>query len=301
MKGAANHCRTCKKAIIHGRPSWRRRAKYCSKKCVPGHKHKPEIRRRISRKLREWADKHPEEHRINAIRNLPKDCLGSKNGNWRGGKSRLRQEWRNKLGSELTAQRKRVHGRDKVCKDCGSANRLEVHHIVSCAQCPKLILLDMNTVLLCHSCHRKTDSYCGRNRPKVIEGTGSFTCIIQSIPHRWQAYPTVGNWAWMDGILLIFVSKMPNEDSEIAVALHEMIEAVACRRASITDQAVTDFDLLFEKERSAGLHNEDAEPGDDRRAPYFQQHQNATFMERYLCGALGISWEYHEKAVQAAC
>ena len=84
---------------------------------------------------------------------------------------------------------------------------------------------------------------------------------------------------------------MPDWRSELAVAIHEsVVEAVACVEKEISEVDVTKFDLKFEDERDAGQQTETAEPGDDKRAPYFEQHKAATFVEKEVCGQLSLSW-----------
>jgi hypothetical protein len=118
--------------------------------------------------------------------------------------------------------------------------------------------------------------------------------LIETIPHDQQRYETVGDW-WYDayGTLQIRVSKMGCRESELDVAIHEMIEAEACRKAGITEQSVTQFDLQYEKERQAGLHKLLEEPGDDDRAPYKTQHEAAEFVERAACSSQDMSWQQH--------
>lgn len=87
--------------------------------------------------------------------------------------------------------------------------------------------------------------------------------------------------------------------SQILVAIHEMVEAILCNEAGITDQQVVAFDLQFEKERAAGLHAVDAEDGNDPRAPYHDQHIEATAVEMMMCSLLGMSWREHENNLRA--
>lgn len=85
--------------------------------------------------------------------------------------------------------------------------------------------------------------------------------------------------------------------SQIAVAIHELIEYLTCKQAGITDDQVTRFDAQFLKERMAGKHPIEAEAGNDNRAPYHHQHKDATFVERCVCAILGLPWKQHERNV----
>jgi hypothetical protein len=120
---------------------------------------------------------------------------------------------------------------------------------------------------------------------------------IKTIPHEDQHYPTVGDWYW-DGLgnLQIRVSDMKDWRYEALVAFHEMFEALACKRAGISEESVTAFDIEFENARKQG--NED-EPGDCIRAPYYRQHQLATIVERQLAMELGVIWDDYSAKVMS--
>lgn len=124
---------------------------------------------------------------------------------------------------------------------------------------------------------------------------------IKTVRHRDQRYPTQGDWFFdEDRVLQIRVSEMGDERSEIAVALHEITEAICCGIEGITEQEVTEFDLQFEKERDAGQHGEDEEPGHDTRAPYNEAHKRAESVERVFCAAVDLLWDDHDRKVKEA-
>lgn len=103
-----------------------------------------------------------------------------------------------------------------------------------------------------------------------------------------------GDWSRDDyGTIRICTTDMPIQ-SQVAVAIHELIEMLLCEESGVTDKQVTKFDSLFEQERLQGKHTEEAEAGDDPRSPYRFQHQSATFAERAACSALQKPWELHE-------
>ena len=63
--------------------------------------------------------------------------------------------------------------------------------------------------------------------------------IIETISHKAQKYPTVGDWRNdPDGTLRIRVSDMKNEDYEFLIALHELVEQHLCKKRGITVAAV---------------------------------------------------------------
>ena len=92
---------------------------------------------------------------------------------------------------------------------------------------------------------------------------------IKVVPHKSHRYETVGDWFFdKKGNLEIRVSDMGNWKYECLVAFHEMIEVLLCKDRKISQKSVDSFDTKFEKERAKGIHKEEAEPGDDPKAPY---------------------------------
>ena len=244
--------------------------------------------------LKKKMTEDPEKYRAIAISNLPKNTKGDRNGRWRGGIAKIRNEWRNANSAKLGEFRKKILKRDRsTCRDCGSTSRPEVHHIVPIAQCRDAAFLEMNGIVLCKACHKKTDSYCGKGvGKKSIRLNGTY---IITIPHRWRQYDTVGNWAFTpSGLLLVFISDVGDTDSEFLVALHEMVEAYLCKKRGISEEAVTAFDMAYEATRPEG---DDTEPGDDPSAPYHTEHKMATDLEMYAAAILGVPWEKHEEAI----
>ena len=114
---------------------------------------------------------------------------------------------------------------------------------------------------------------------------------IETIPHSEQRYPTCGDWVWgPNDELTIRVSELGDWRKEAAIGIHEAVEALLCKNDGVSQTAVDQFDLDF-----AG----DGEPGDDRRAPYYEQHGEATEHERMLIQALGVPWVELCAAVEA--
>lgn len=131
--------------------------------------------------------------------------------------------------------------------------------------------------------------------------------LIESIPHSQQRYPTAGDWfceearmvtvqkeagteyIWIPRTLHIRVSKMNSSRSEQLVAIHELVEALACNWDGIPESAIDSWDNNFE---GAG------EPGDHPNAPYYEQHTLATAVERFMAQAFHISWKEHNAEVE---
>jgi hypothetical protein len=109
-----------------------------------------------------------------------------------------------------------------------------------------------------------------------------------------------GDWRiHQDGSIEALSAKLSDPRYELLVQLHEMIEAKLCQHRGITDEQVTAFDEMFERERSEGKHSATDEDGDDPRAPYRGPHQFATLVERLMANELGVSWAKYEKEIEA--
>lgn len=135
---------------------------------------------------------------------------------------------------------------------------------------------------------------------------------IQVIPHNEQRYDTVGDWFFTKDwyrpkgtemgpqklwtpidLLHIRVSKMSDWRYEVLVGLHELVECLICRQQGVSQQAVDNFDMAWQQ------HADIAEPGDDPTAPYYQQHQLASVVERLVSLALGVYWPAYEDEVMS--
>lgn len=123
--------------------------------------------------------------------------------------------------------------------------------------------------------------------------------IIKPINAENHRYPTCGDYIYdrEDDTLTIFVSRMGDWRSELAVAIHEAFESCACLAADIDLVKIDQFDMQFERDRDAGKHGETEEPGDDKSAPYNKEHWGATYVEKMTCLRLELDWEQHERNV----
>jgi hypothetical protein len=124
---------------------------------------------------------------------------------------------------------------------------------------------------------------------------------ISFIPHDKQRYPTVGDWRLVHGlgdekILSITVSELSDWRYEALVAVHELVEVLQCQNDGVSQEAVDQFDMEYEKNRPEG---DESEPGDDPKAPYKKQHFFATNVEALLSDKLGVDWKPYEKEVQS--
>lgn len=113
---------------------------------------------------------------------------------------------------------------------------------------------------------------------------------IETINHHDQRYPTVGDWQWKaPDELLIRVSDTGAWRSTFLVALHELVEAMLCRQARVSEAAVDAFDM------GPGAHLD--EPGELPDAPYHDQHVIAHIVERIVAQALKVEWTEHEERI----
>jgi hypothetical protein len=80
--------------------------------------------------------------------------------------------------------------------------------------------------------------------------------------------------------------------NETLVVVHELVEAVLCKEAGVSQREVDEFDMSFERHRKPG---DLSEPGDDPKAPY--QHQAASWFEKALAEKLGVDWAAYSREV----
>ncbi len=121
---------------------------------------------------------------------------------------------------------------------------------------------------------------------------------IKTIPHDSQRYPTVGDyWTSAAGVEEVRVSELPDWRYEALVAVHELIEMILTKQRGIAEEAISDFDVKFEREREEGKAF--GEPGDAPDAPYRDEHFFATNVERLLAAELGVDWFTYERLVDA--
>ena len=129
---------------------------------------------------------------------------------------------------------------------------------------------------------------------KLTQSSG-FKINVEVIPHNKQRYNTTGDY-WTDekGVIQFRISKMSKEVYEWLVLLHEMKEFFLVKMTGISEEKIYKFDIKFEEDKKKGLHSEEDEPGDEKDAPYYKQHNIATADERELCGLLNIAWKDYE-------
>ena len=109
---------------------------------------------------------------------------------------------------------------------------------------------------------------------------GKKLVVIETLPPDEMRYQTDGDWAVdHDGVLRIqCVDNMPRAEAML-LALHELVEAMLCEAAGVTQEAVDAFDFAF---------TGDGEPGDDPRAPYRRQHRFAALIDHMVAHEMGV-------------
>jgi hypothetical protein len=120
---------------------------------------------------------------------------------------------------------------------------------------------------------------------------------IVAIEHNQQRYETVGDWQWRDKEntnLLITVSNMQDWRFNFLVAFHEQVEVMLCKLRNISQEDVDKFDIEYEKNRP---ENDVTESGNDPSAPYYNEHQFATKLERLMARELGVNWDEYDQTV----
>ncbi len=121
---------------------------------------------------------------------------------------------------------------------------------------------------------------------------------IKSIPHAEHRYPTCGDWWYEDGgaTLQIRVSDELPEKTQQLVVLHELAEVFMCAANGVSQESVDEFDKAYEANRKPG---DVSEPGDQKDAPYFIQHQIATMIELIASRQMDVNWDAHADAIEA--
>lgn len=109
-----------------------------------------------------------------------------------------------------------------------------------------------------------------------------------------QRYKTCGDYWETDNTIEIRITKQIESKRNLLILLHEMIEYILTEDAGIKEQDIMNFDLEWEK---LAEPKED-EPGNNKWAPYYNQHRIAENFERQLATLLQIDWfDYEEKLI----
>lgn len=139
------------------------------------------------------------------------------------------------------------------------------------------------------------------------------TIKLKSIPHKNQRYDTCGDWVWpRKRKLRITVSHLSHESYELLVGLHELIEAMLCKKLGVSADDVDRWDEEYEKARTVLMEEgvkaffhcgceitATSEPGDDIHCPYGPMHKTATRCEKEIAKALQVVWKDYNDEVES--
>ena len=105
---------------------------------------------------------------------------------------------------------------------------------------------------------------------------------------------TGADWFFDDaGDLQVRVAKLSDWRREVALGIHEAIEAALCKHNDVSVETVDAFDAEYER-----THATDLSAGDDAAAPYAREHSLATACERMLAAEFGICWSDYDRELE---
>jgi len=84
------------------------------------------------------------------------------------------------------------------------------------------------------------------------------------------------------------VIDLDNEDYELLIFIHELIEWRLTQKHGVSEEDITAFDKK---------HLEADEPGSLKEAPYHKEHMAADAIERMVAILLGVEWNDYEEAI----
>ncbi len=122
--------------------------------------------------------------------------------------------------------------------------------------------------------------------------------LIETIPHSEQRYHTCGDYYFdTDGTIHVKISHTEDKYDQ-AIIIHELFELFSILNKGIKVEDIDAFDIAFEKLREEHpLLIGDQEPGDMITAPYFEDHQKATEVEKVFATHNGIDWDIYNNVI----
>ena len=200
---------------------------------------------------------NPEKYRQISMSNLPKDCSGENNGNWKGGKTLEYKNYRLRNYKQYYRWRKECLQRDNhKCRLCDATTKLQVHHIIPISENRSLAWEVWNGVTLCRQCHYDNDK-CWKEGVKfsspMLEKPTHRTILCYTIRPEFQEYPTAGNYKEVgDNLVVFLISQQEKEEYETLVFLHEFVEYFLCRKRGILERDIDKFDKTWEERKKKG-------------------------------------------------
>lgn len=114
------------------------------------------------------------------------------------------------------------------------------------------------------------------------------TIDISVVPHKKQRYDTCGDYFKGKGKLNVRVSQM-NSNHEFLILIHELVEWYLTDIRGISIESIDKFDKAFKGK----------DPGNDKEAPYYHEHQFATKIEKFIAHELGVNWKEYDEHVNS--
>jgi hypothetical protein len=111
---------------------------------------------------------------------------------------------------------------------------------------------------------------------------------VRAIPYSQMRYPTLGDWQFKGDALEVTVAQQEDWRHEALLAVHEIVEALACKYNGVSETAVDAFDLA---------HLDAEEPGELPDCPYGAEHADAYAIERVVARILNVNWRAYNKAL----
>jgi hypothetical protein len=111
---------------------------------------------------------------------------------------------------------------------------------------------------------------------------------IKFIPRKLQRYDTSYDWQIKDGVLTIRITRSKDINKkndwryDIEAGIHEMVEALLCDEAGITDKVVDEWDMGFE-------HTGAFSGGNHPASPYRREHFFASALDIHVKDILNLS------------
>lgn len=113
--------------------------------------------------------------------------------------------------------------------------------------------------------------------------------IVDFIDKNEQRYSTAGDYYEDDNNIYIKITKQTNEDYEMLILLHELIEYHLTKKRGIPEQSILQYDLDWNETNKRGLCKSD-EPGNEPGCIYAKEHRFAENLERLMALELEVDW-----------
>jgi hypothetical protein len=115
------------------------------------------------------------------------------------------------------------------------------------------------------------------------------------VPHKDQRYDTAADYVLKKSVWEIKLSKCTAR-SELAVLIHELVEAFLVKEHGINPKAIDKWDMVdvFKVDPKWSK-----DPGMSKKSPYHREHMTALYVEKAFCFAVGLSWKKHNETLDA--